>query len=73
MTAVEWLESQIKNSKHYFNLMKEINSRVTIAQPNVFEQAKAMEKEQIVCAVDGFPISKRHLNGEEYYNEIYKK
>ena len=47
-TAVEWLEDQIKNSKHFFHLMKEIQSRGTVAQPNIFEQAKEMEKEQIV-------------------------
>jgi len=45
-TAVEWLENQIKTSKHYFKLMAEINSRGTIVQPNIFEQAKEMEKEQ---------------------------
>jgi hypothetical protein len=31
----------------------------------------AMEKEQIVNAVDGFPLDKRHLDGEQYYNETY--
>jgi hypothetical protein len=46
MTAVEWLEDQIKNSKYYFKLMAEINSRSTVSQSNIFEQAKEMEKEQ---------------------------
>lgn len=35
------------------------------------EQAEAMHREEIVNAVDGFPIHARHLNGEEYYNEHY--
>ena len=37
----------------------------------LLEQAKQMEKEQIVNAVDGFPLDKRHLEGEQYYNETY--
>jgi hypothetical protein len=45
-TAVEWLENQIKNSKYFYKLMEDINSRSTVAQPNIFEQAKKMEKEQ---------------------------
>lgn len=51
-TAVEWLENQIKNSKYYFKLMEEINSRSTIAQHNVFEQAKEMEKEHMCDFAD---------------------
>jgi hypothetical protein len=43
-TAVEWLENQIKNSKHYFGLMSEINSRGTVEQPNIFKKAKEMEE-----------------------------
>jgi ribonuclease I len=49
-TAVEWLEDQIKNSKYYFKLMAEINSRSTVSQSNIFEQAKEMEKEQKIQA-----------------------
>jgi hypothetical protein len=45
-TAVEWLENQIKTSKYYYKLMAEIKNRSTIAQSNIFEQAKKMEKEQ---------------------------
>jgi hypothetical protein len=47
-TAVEWLENELKNSKYYYKLIAEINSKSTIAQFNVFEQAKEMEKEQII-------------------------
>ena len=54
-TAVEWLENQIKNSKYFYNLMEDINSRSTIAQSNIFEQAKEMEKEQMIqCYEDGY-------------------
>ena len=56
-TAVEWFYQRI--------LAKDIKE--------VFEQAKEMEKQQIMDAVDGFPLDKRHLEGEEYYNQTYKK
>ena len=46
-TAVEWLENQIKNSKFFYKLMEDINSRSTIAQSNIFQQAKQMEQKQI--------------------------
>jgi hypothetical protein len=32
---------------------------------------KAMHKVEVVNAVDGFPIHTRHMDGEEYYNEIF--
>jgi late competence protein required for DNA uptake (superfamily II DNA/RNA helicase) len=70
-TAVEWLEDQIKNSKYYFKLMAEINSRSTVSQSNIFEQAKEMEKQEIIDAVDGFPLNNRNLEGEMYYKETY--
>ena len=49
-TAVEWLENQMKTSKYFYKLMEDINSRSTVAQSNIFQQAKAMEKKQIEMA-----------------------
>ena len=72
-TAVEWLENQIKNSWYYFKLMEEINSRSTIAQHNVFDQAKEMEKEHIIDAWDnGCEDDGIIDNAEQYYNETFK-
>ena len=45
-TAVEWLSKQISSSKYFYKLMEDINSRSTIAQSDIIEQAKEMEKEQ---------------------------
>jgi C4-type Zn-finger protein len=45
-TAVEWLENQIKTSKYFYKVIEDIQSRSTVAQSNIFEQAKEMEKEQ---------------------------
>ena len=79
MTAVEWLFKQISTSKYFYILMEDINNRSTIAQSNIFEQAKAMEKEQIIDAFvecwksnvpDGIECK---LDAEQYYNETFKK
>ena len=38
---------------------------------DIWEQAKEMEKEQIINAVDGFPLANRNLDGSEYYEKTY--
>jgi hypothetical protein len=56
--------------------MEEIESRGTIVQPNgILEQAKAMEKEQIIDAyAQGFIESEVMDKGaEQYYNQTYKQ
>ena len=70
-TAVEWLIEQLEcfGNKHELQL-----SWATV--DDLVEQAKEMEKGQIIKAVDsnfsydnnGYPTL-----GEQYYNEIYKK
>ena len=70
-TAVEWLFKQISTSKHFYNLMEDINSRSTVAQSNIFDQAKEMEKEQIINAYRGMPTYNK--SGEQYYNETFKQ
>ena len=75
-TAVEWLENQIKTSKYSYKLMEDINSRSTVAQSDIFEQAKEMEKEQIMDAANKLLY---HSTGpsdtaaEQYYNKTFKK
>ena len=63
MTAVEWLEEQFKRQR----FIEHID----------FDQAKAMEREQIIDAVSrGWWNNENGLVswiGEEYYNETYKK
>jgi hypothetical protein len=39
----------------------------------ILEQAKKMEKQNIINAVDGFPIENRNMLGEQYYKETYDK
>ena len=54
-TAVEWLEEQIYSTRE-LDLQAVIN------------QAKSMEKEQIIEAYE----SLEHRHGENYYNETFK-
>jgi hypothetical protein len=53
-TALEWLYDQIENKGKCIY--------------EVFEQAKAMEKEQIINALHYFGIE----NAEQYYNKTFK-
>jgi hypothetical protein len=57
-TAVDWLEEQYYESE----------GKLT---RHDFEQAKKMQREQIVNAVDGFPLYTRDLLGDDYYKELY--
>jgi hypothetical protein len=74
-TAVEWLENQIKTSKYSYKLMEDINSRGTVAQSDIFEQAKEMEKKQIMNSWDnGMKSDNGHFGTkEQYYNQTFKK
>ena len=56
-TAVEWLISQQKHGK-FFN-------------DEIIEQAKEMEKEQIIDAWIATDNELQRLAAEQYYNETY--
>jgi hypothetical protein len=73
-TAVEWLIEQV-NSEQY-----QIAFGQTYISIDLIQQAKAMEKEQIMKAVDRgfdegckFPEDMTLSNSEQYYNETYKQ
>jgi hypothetical protein len=72
-TAVEWLENQIMTSKYFYKVLEDMNSRGTVAQPNIFRQAKTMEKEQTIDFVDNLIVGMSREKIEQYYNENYKK
>jgi hypothetical protein len=61
-TAVEWLVEQIenKNGKEFTSYYSEF-----------IEQAKEMEKQQIIDAYR-FPNTLVDMSSEQYYNETYK-
>jgi len=79
-TAVEWLEEKY----HYLLVEADINDMHVVEfdkkRNELFEQAKAMEKEQIIKARDSkstkinrTTMSFEPIDGEQYYNERYGK
>ena len=72
-TAVEWFAKELNNWR-----IKEFGEDSIIGIPSeVFEQAKEMEKEQIIEAHEqGFyspPVrTSRREEAEQYYNETFK-
>jgi hypothetical protein len=73
-TATEWFFEQL--TKVDYNCINKTflqnnNSLAGYRLRELFEQAKEMEKEQIVNAVDGFPLNNRNLEGEQYYEQTY--
>ena len=66
-TAVEWLDSQIDFLHKYMSECDRIN---------LFEQAKEMEKQQIIDSISNANKSNNRnvsLNPEQYYYETFNK
>lgn len=81
-TALEYLISELKKSKDYQRVINDVNHSGT-EQKDIIEQAKAMEKDQIIKATilshfegvrQSAKTSKEYLEyGEQYYKETYDK
>jgi hypothetical protein len=69
MTAVEWFMEKIgerqPNGMYVIDTLEDVQ--------NVFEQAKAMEKEQIITARWVGDYSCDLIKAEQYYKETYNK
>jgi hypothetical protein len=63
ITAVEWLVEEINKLN--------VSNEARLFINKLKEQAKEMEKQQIIDAVEGFPLQNRNLDGEQYYKETY--
>jgi hypothetical protein len=63
-TAVEWLEYKLANTP---------TEELVFRWRNIFDQAKAMEKEQIIAANEDCSTNElgELFTGEQYYNETY--
>jgi hypothetical protein len=74
-TAVEWLQKQLKDVK--YNPLEK--NGYSIAEERLFNQAKEMEKEQIIDAFGvGCQVESTRLIGyqgmaKQYYNETFNK
>ena len=72
LTAIEWLISNLQKSKDWQRVLNEVSQMSTV-QIDLLEQAKEMEKQQIIDAWDnGCEDDGIIDNAEQYYNEIYK-
>jgi hypothetical protein len=71
-TAVEWLFKELNRIRIEDESGNIGALSFFLQQDEALNQAKEMEKQQIINAVDGFPIQFRHLDGNEYYKETYK-
>ena len=62
-TAVEWLVEQLE--QHHIS--------IDIKNTVVFQQAKAMEKEQIMEAyiIGSYDMAEKEFKPEHYYNETF--
>ena len=69
LTVVQWLEMQLKKGIEY-NGLDPLSYQKSV--DNLFEQALAIEKEQIIAAnEDSSTNDGEFLTGEQYYNENY--
>jgi hypothetical protein len=68
-TAVEWLIDQL--IEHRIIIVDKTTYQVKYKHEILLEQAKEMHRQDIVNAVDGFPLENRNLNGTEYYEQTY--
>jgi len=68
-TAVEWLIEKLKNVE-YNPLQK---NGYSIAEERLYNQAKEMEKQQIIDAYDNGNRSFFEKSGKKYYNETFNK
>jgi len=66
VTAVEWLQEAIS---------KKVNNELGPYFIDLFDNAKAMEKEQIIDAYsnNGWNDEDQRANAELYYNETFKQ
>ena len=62
-TAVDWLKKRIR---------AELTYEQDVLFEELFDQAKEMEKEQIVNAYNDCEWTGDHEDGEQYYNETYE-
>ena len=72
-TAVEWLIEQIESCK--ITMYNDGNRKklISLVEGNLIEQAKEIEKEQIIDAWDVGKDSFSSMSAEQYYNETYGK
>ncbi len=73
-TAVEWLFEQLCSEKLSWNKDRMGKLFIDLRTSDIFQQAKAMEKEQIIESWwDGCQNWDNEKEPEHYYNETFNK
>ena len=72
-TAVEWYTDELLGIKLEFAMGVIAESEYHAKRRKAFEQAKQMEKEQIVNAWMATDNELQRLAAEQYYNETYER
>ena len=67
-TAGEWLISNLQQSKDWQRVLNEVSQMSTV-KFNLLDQAKEMEKEQII---NTYKRAQVLIRAEQYYNETFK-
>jgi hypothetical protein len=78
-TSIELLENKLKNLKHFFRLMEDLDKQNTVVEDNIFEQAKEAHKQEIIAAYQNGRSDQQsdvksifyNTNAEIYYNETF--
>jgi hypothetical protein len=63
-TAVDWIVEQMA-------IQMGIRIKNTEIGIKLSKQSLEMERQQIIDAVDGFPIEHRNLDGSDYYTQTF--
>jgi len=73
-TAVEWLISELRESKDFHRVINELNQRSSVVR-HILNEAKEMEKEQIKDAytMGSYDMAEKEFKPEQYYSETYEK
>ena len=59
--------------EHYENLSLNGSNQAYVVAKFLKENFLEIEKQQIINAVDGFPIEHRNILGDEYYEKTFNK
>ena len=70
-TAVEWFSQRAYELFEQYSEGKFDRITLNKLMLEATDKAKEMHRQEIVNAVDGFPIVNRNLNGTEYYEQTY--
>ena len=70
-TSVEHIENAIQKYMAYYEGHYKAELFTIIELNEAVKEAKEMHKQEIIDAVDGFPLENRNMSGVDYYEKTY--